>query len=206
MALAQRDTVLVSTPAHLRRLPETPDWGLASNRVRAVFSSGAPLPGDAARESSRLLGQVPIEVYGSSETGGIAWRQQKTRHDEEWTPLPNIKWRIDAEEGVLEIRSAHLPDAEWFRTADRARPGGGNRFLLEGRVDRVAKVGGKRISLGAIEERLRSSALARRPQPGGTSWRIAANWLSIASCAIFFVRRLSRWACHGFGVMSITCR
>jgi acyl-CoA synthetase (AMP-forming)/AMP-acid ligase II len=202
MALAQRDTVLVSTPAHLRRLPETPDWGLASNRVRAVFSSGAPLPGDAARESSRLLGQVPIEVYGSSETGGIAWRQQKTRHDEEWTPLPNIKWRIDAEEGVLEIRSAHLPDAEWFRTADRARPGGGNRFLLEGRVDRVAKVGGKRISLGAIEERLRTSALARdaralvieerRERIAAVVVPSATGWHKLAYCGKLAVNRILR--------------
>jgi acyl-CoA synthetase (AMP-forming)/AMP-acid ligase II/3-hydroxymyristoyl/3-hydroxydecanoyl-(acyl carrier protein) dehydratase len=159
--LAQRDSVLVSTPAHLQRLPETPAWELASKRLRAVFSSGGPLPADVARETRQLLGHVPIEVYGSSETGGIAWRQQQTAHHEEWTPLPNIKWRIDAEEGVLEIRSAHLPDAEWFRTADRARPAGYDHFVLKGRVDRIAKIEGKRISLGAIEERLTASPLAR---------------------------------------------
>lgn len=202
MALARRDAVLVSTPAHLRRLPETPDWELASKRVRAVFSSGGPLPADAARESSQLLGQVPIEVYGSSETGGIAWRQQKTRHDAEWTPLPNIKWRIDAEAGVLEIRSAHLPDAEWFRTADRARPAGGNRFLLEGRVDRVAKVEGKRISLDAIEERLKASPLARDARAlviEGRRQRIAAvvvpsatGWHKLAHRGKLTVNRMLR--------------
>jgi acyl-CoA synthetase (AMP-forming)/AMP-acid ligase II len=160
-ALAQRRCVLVSTPAHLKRLPETPAWALASKRLRAVFSSGGPLPRDVALATRRLLGQVPIEVYGSSETGGIAWRQQQTAQDEKWTPLPNVKWRIDAEEGVLEIRSAHLPDAEWFRTDDRARPAGDDHFLLKGRVDQIVKVEGKRISLGAIEERLIASPLTR---------------------------------------------
>ena len=82
---------------------------------------------------------MPIEVYGSSETGGIAWRQQQTAHDEKWTPLPNIKWRIDATEGVLEIRSRHLPDEDWFRTADRAIPVGDDHFMLIGRVDRIVK-------------------------------------------------------------------
>jgi acyl-CoA synthetase (AMP-forming)/AMP-acid ligase II len=159
--LAQRECVLVSTPAHLKRLPEIPAWAVASKRVRAVFSSGGPLPPDVAQETKRLLGRVPIEVYGSSETGGIAWRQQQTTQDEIWTPLPKVKWRIDAAEGVLEIRSAHLPDADWFRTADRAMPVGDDHFLLKGRVDRIAKIEGKRISLSAIEERLMASPLVR---------------------------------------------
>ena len=182
--LAQRDSVLVSTPAHLQRLPETPAWELASKRLRAVFSSGGPLPADVARETRQLLGHVPIEVYGSSETGGIAWRQQQTAHNEEWTPLPNIIWRIDADEGVLEIRSAHLPDAEWFRTADRARPAGHDHFVLNGRVDRIAKIEGKRISLGAIEERLTASPLAadaRALVVEGRRQRIAAVIVPSAS-------------------------
>jgi len=62
---------------------------------------------------------------------------------------------------VLEIRSAHLPDEEWFRTADRGRPAGEDHFILMGRVDRIVKVEGKRISLNAIEERLTASPLAR---------------------------------------------
>ena len=161
MKLAQRESVLVSTPAHLQRLPESSLWALAAKRLRAVFSSGGPLPVAVAHETRRLLGHMPIEVYGSSETGGIAWRQQQTAHDEKWTPLPDIKWRIQPEEGVLEIRSAHLPDEEWFRTADRARPAGENHFILMGRVDRIVKVEGKRIALNAIEERLTASPLAR---------------------------------------------
>lgn len=153
-AVAERDCLLVSSPAHLKRLPEHPGWALMSNRLRAVFSSGGPLSFDVACDAKRLLGVVPIEVYGSSETGGIAWRRQHTRMDEAWTPMAGITCRIDSEEGVLEVRSPHLSDENWFRTADRALCLGANRFLVKERVDRIVKIEGKRISLAAIESGL----------------------------------------------------
>jgi len=160
-ALPEHDFVLVSSPAHLKRLPENPAWTRAVERLRAVFSSGGPLPFDVVHETHRLLGRVAIEVYGSSETGGVAWRQQHTTRDEIWTPLPGVEWRVDTAEGVLEVRSPHLPDEEWLRMADRAMLMGNNRFLLKGRVDRIAKIEGKRISLSAIEGQLAGSPLVQ---------------------------------------------
>ena len=150
-ALAERKGMLVSSPAHLQRLSEHPAWAMIANRLRAVFSSGGPLSFEVAGNTKRLLGLVPIEVYGSSETGGVAWRQQHTGRDEAWTPLPGITCRIVSEESVLEVCSPHLPNESWFRTADRALFLGDNRFLLKGRVDRIVKIEGKRISLTAIE-------------------------------------------------------
>ena len=157
-ALAEREAVLISSPAYLKRLPEHPAWA-TTNRLRAVFSSGGPLSFDGACEARRLLGFVPIEVYGSSETGGIAWRQQHTRTDEAWTPMPGVGFRIDSEQGVLEIRSPHLPNEEWSPTADRATSVGDNRFLIKGRVDRIVKIEEKRISLAALECKLTASPM-----------------------------------------------
>jgi acyl-coenzyme A synthetase/AMP-(fatty) acid ligase/3-hydroxymyristoyl/3-hydroxydecanoyl-(acyl carrier protein) dehydratase len=157
--LAEREAVLISSPAHLKRLPENPPWATTSKRLRAVFSSGGPLSFDVACEAKRSLGFVPIEVYGSSETGGIAWRQQHTRMDEAWTPMPGITYRIDSEEDVLEIRSPHLPDENWFHTAERALSLGDNRFLIKGRVDRIVKIEEKRISLAKIERELTASPM-----------------------------------------------
>jgi acyl-coenzyme A synthetase/AMP-(fatty) acid ligase len=159
--LLERECVLVSSPAHLKRLPQNQALTMASKRLRAVFSSGGPLSLEVAQQSERLLGQVPIEVYGSSESGGIAWRQQRTERDQGWKPLPGVEWRVDADESVLEVRSAHLPDSTWFRMADRAAPADDQHFLLTGRVDRIAKIEGKRISLGAIEGQLKASRLVR---------------------------------------------
>jgi acyl-CoA synthetase (AMP-forming)/AMP-acid ligase II len=158
-ALSERDCALVSSPAHLKRLPENCDLTSAVHRLRAVFSSGGPLPFEVAQETQRVLGHVPIEVYGSSETGGIAWRRQHCEKGEAWLPFDGVAWRVDRDTGVLEIRSPNLPDDGWFTMADRAEPMGDGLFRLRGRVDRIAKIEGKRISLSAIESQLLTSPL-----------------------------------------------
>jgi acyl-coenzyme A synthetase/AMP-(fatty) acid ligase len=182
-ALAQRDSALVSSPAHLKRLQENSLLAPAVRRLRAVFSSGGPLALEVAHECKRVLGQVPIEVYGSSETGGIAWRQQASQLDEAWTPFPGVHWRIAPAHDVLEVSSAYLPNADWFRTADRAVAATDSRFLLKGRIDRIAKIEGKRISLSAIESLLLASPLvatARIIVLEGSRQRVAAFWPSSA--------------------------
>ena len=65
--------MLVSAPVHLRSLTllspgELPPLG-------RVFSSGAALPGETARLLGTRLGLWVTEIYGASETGGIAWRR-----------------------------------------------------------------------------------------------------------------------------------
>ena len=178
--LATYEAVLISSPAHLRRIPENPSWSKAARRLRAVFSSGGPLALDVAQECKRLMGRVPIEVYGSSETGGIAWRQQESSENQAWTALPEVEWRIDAigaEEEVLTVSSVHLPSKDWFRTADRAQAAGDGRFLLGDRVDQIAKIEGKRISLSNIERILMASSLvefARMIAVDGRRQRVAA--------------------------------
>ncbi len=158
--LALRSCVLIASPAHLKRLPEHLDWRGAVACVRAVFSSGGPLPVDIAHATGKLLCQVPIEVFGSSETGGIAWRQRTTTTDESWLALPQVEWRIAEGEDLLEVRSPHLADAEWLRVADRAQAhNDAGRFLLNGRGDHIVKIEEKRISLDAIEALLAASPL-----------------------------------------------
>jgi 3-hydroxymyristoyl/3-hydroxydecanoyl-(acyl carrier protein) dehydratase len=133
---------------------------------------------EAARHAAGLLGRVPVEVYGSSETGGVAWRQRRMgaagedvphgRDEcagEAWTPLPGVAWRRDAD-GLLEVRSSHAGGQGWQPLADRVEESGhdsaGNaRFVLRGRADRIVKIEEKRVSLDAIEAALRASGLVR---------------------------------------------
>ena len=142
---------LISSPAHLKRLPDSIAWQHISKRLCAVFSSGGPLPVDAAASVEQLLQQTPIEVFGSTETGGIAMRQGS---GEPWRALPGVQWQLVDER--LQIRSAHLPGDAWYTTADRARAAG-QGFELLGRVDRIAKIEERRISLTAIEQALTES-------------------------------------------------
>ncbi|WPB57074.1 AMP-binding protein [Xylophilus sp. GOD-11R] len=146
-AIAQGPCVLVSSPAHFKRLPSEADGLSAGAALRLVFSSGGPLPADAALSAADRLGCVPTEILGSSETGGIAWRRQAV-HGERWQPLPGVEWRI--EDDQLAVRSWHLPDDTWYRTADRATPVAGG-FALAGRADRIVKIEEKRVSLSAVE-------------------------------------------------------
>lgn len=155
--LARRSCVLVASPAHLKRLPDHVDWSAAAGQLRAVFSSGGMLAPDAALAAGALLGQVPVEVYGSSETGGIAWRQRQPGLADGWTSLPGVEWRVQGD-GLLEVSSPHIGGG-WVTLADRVRASGA-RFLLEGRSDRVVKIEEKRISLDALEDALCAGGLA----------------------------------------------
>lgn len=151
VAALDRPALLVSSPAHLKRMPDSLDWSNARAHLRAVFSSGGALPQDAATAASRLLGVTPTEIYGSSETGGVAWRQW---HDDApiWRALPGVDWRIVDDQ--LEISSPHLPTRQWWRSEDRAEPDGRQGFRLNGRADRIVKIEERRVSLGALERQL----------------------------------------------------
>jgi acyl-coenzyme A synthetase/AMP-(fatty) acid ligase/3-hydroxymyristoyl/3-hydroxydecanoyl-(acyl carrier protein) dehydratase len=171
--LAERTAcLLVSSPAFLARLPAHLDWARARGSLQAVFSSGGPLPAAASEQAWQLLAKSPTEVFGSSETGGIAWRR-RAQHGERWNLLPGIDCRVNAE-GVLEVRSPHLPDAQvWWETSDRAQvEAGGQGFTLLGRADRIVKIAEKRVSLTAMEHALQASA-----------WVLAARAVVLARVA-----------------------
>ncbi len=143
--------VLVASPAHLKRLPEELPWASVSGNLRAVFSSGGPLPDEALPLCLRLLGQTPIEVYGSSETGGVAWRQRQLDGALAWQVLPGVAIRV--EDGALQVQSPHTDSQGWQTMSDRVRvtPDG---FELLGRSDRIFKIEEKRVSLNAVEQAL----------------------------------------------------
>ncbi|MFJ3045523.1 AMP-binding protein [Herbaspirillum chlorophenolicum] len=154
-----RPWTLLSSPAHLKRFPEQPTLP-DTTQLRALFSSGGPLPADAARQTCALFGQRPLEVYGSSETGGIAWRQPEADpalRDDRWQSMPGVEVRA-SDEGTLEVRSPHLPDDMWFAMADLAEISDSG-FSLHGRADRLVKLEEKRISLDQIERLLLASGL-----------------------------------------------
>lgn len=147
--------VLIASPAHLKRLQASALGDLPS-RLLALFSSGGPLPDEALAPCAQQLGQTPIEVYGSSETGGVAWRQRAPGADaqEPWRALPGVEWQLEGE--TLKLRSPQLGGDDWFEAADRARAEG-QGFVLLGRADRIVKIEEKRVSLSAIEQALRAS-------------------------------------------------
>ena len=147
-SLSQTDFVWVASPALLKRMGDNLDWS-ALSCVKQVFSSGGALPSEAAESLHERLGQWPTEIYGSSETGGIGWRQGDTA----WQPFPGVELSLD-ETGALRIASPYLPAGHIEQSADAAEIGADGRFVLRGRLDRIIKLEEKRISLPMLEQAL----------------------------------------------------
>lgn len=155
----EQPLILISSPSHLARIPPQTDWRVLRARCRAIFSSGAPLSRDASLSAAQHFGFAPIEVYGSSETGGVACRQQSAEREVAWRAVPGVVLGIDSASQCLQIRSPYLnaePDGAWYVTSDKVELLGEHEFHLRGRADRIAKVEGKRVSLTAVEQRLES--------------------------------------------------
>jgi len=138
----------VGSPALLKRMGDNLDWPALSS-VRQVFSSGGALPADAAQSLQQRLQQWPTEILGSSETGGIAWRQGASL----WQPFAGVELSQDSD-GALLIASPYLPAGHVEHTADAARIAADGRFELLGRLDRIVKLEEKRISLPMLEQAL----------------------------------------------------
>lgn len=165
------DAALVSSPAQLTRLPELETLSAIAPRPIVIFSSGGALPTSTAMEFYRQLDEAPTEIFGSTETGGIAWRRQDL--DDAWTTLPGITVGCDADNALL-LRSTFLDDTAPLRVEDAIEWLADNRFRLLGRLDRIVKIEEKRLSLPDMEARLH-----------------AHPWISTASVTALSGRRQS---------------
>ena len=147
-AIQHEPAYWIASPAHLKRLDRKSPWaGIAG--LKAVFSSGGALPENAAQQIFSDGGQAVIEVYGSSETGGIAWRQQ----DQAWTLFSGMA--LSCVEGKWLLHSPYLPaEEQGLPLDDQISLLADGRFMLHGRSDRIVKIEEKRLSLVELEQRL----------------------------------------------------
>lgn len=134
-----------------------------------IVSSGAPW--DAAREADFLETRRALssrtrlfDVLGSTETGGLAWRDIGAMPASTFKLFSGVEIRAEAEKsGETEhfaVRSPYAePANEWIAVADRFAPppaGLDNKqyFVYRGRQDRIVKIGGRRVSLAEVERQL----------------------------------------------------
>jgi hypothetical protein len=87
-----------------------------------------------------------IEVYGSTETGGIAWRQQHTA----WQLFEGMA--LNCIDDNWQLHSPYLD--ELFSLDDNLSLQTDGQFMLHGRKDRIVKIEEKRLSLTELEQRL----------------------------------------------------
>lgn len=187
--------MLISSPAFLRRALPALDLEKLKNLLGPVLSSGGPLPPNVAAAYNASLDHLVYEVYGSTETGGIAYRSVTDADaPAHWQPLPSVEIKLDSKQEVLSIRSPMLPENEWALTSDSVRLYADGRFELRGRADRVVKIEEKRVSLPEVEQRLnqcptveaarvialagddeKRQILAAVIEPSATGWDMLSN-------------------------------
>ncbi len=136
--------LLITVPVHLSAM-------LRQDIIRApqsVISSAGRLDVGVAQQWYDRFGYEVFEVYGSTETGVIAHRNQLS--DAYWKPFPKVC--IDQHDGCLQVASPfiHGCDGEVFQSNDKVSLQE-HGFVLHGRADGIVKIAGKRVSLLAVE-------------------------------------------------------
>jgi acyl-coenzyme A synthetase/AMP-(fatty) acid ligase len=111
-------------------------------------TSGALLDSSLREQFYSLTGCQLSDLYGSTEAGGVAHRED----DGPWILQPHVEMRINGD-GFLEVRSESVSFGatdEFYSMGDLIRLEG-RGFVLEGRKDDVVKIGGKRVALGEVQ-------------------------------------------------------
>ncbi len=152
--LDDSEYVIIATPAFLKRTNESKSKLELKNCE--IFSSGGMLLPEVAKKSNEVFGSWPIEIYGSTETCGIAWRI--SRDGLEWSPYSHAEIKKN-EEGCLTVVSPYIKDPQGFSTADMIDILDDGRFLLKGRKDSIVKIEEKRISMTEVENRILETGL-----------------------------------------------
>lgn len=155
--LDDEEYMIIAVPAFLKRTIAERDGEKLNLKNPWIFTSGGVLLPEVAKGTSEIFGFCPMEVYGSTETSGIAYRQQ-TKDGQIWTPFANAKiWKNEA--GCLTIISPYIKDPAGFATGDLVDIQEDGRFILKGRADSIVKIEEKRISVTEVENRLLQSGL-----------------------------------------------
>jgi len=147
--------LLISSPAHLKRLVLDNVLMPIKKNISATFSSGGPLSFQTSQCFTQQMQQAPIEVFGSTETGGIAWRCGQVDKKSPWTLFPTLSYKAIEPTGQLAINSPYVVEHEYL-TDDLIQAIDAKSFYLLGRVDRTIKLEEKRINLAHVERCLLS--------------------------------------------------
>ena len=140
--------LFVTTPSFLAKAAAHPDFASLRGRLSAVVVSGGPLSAETVRAVVDATGVCPLEIYGSTEAGTVAWRRQSA--DGELCRLQAGVEATAGPDGALVVDSPYAM-ARPLVLSDAVAFAGPRRFRLLGRLDRRVKVLEEFVSLPAVE-------------------------------------------------------
>ncbi|APC97844.1 acyl-CoA synthetase family protein [Francisella frigiditurris] len=145
--LVKNDALIVTTPIMISHLDKPSIIGDDT----LVLSSASTLSREDALSFFNKYKKEVLEVYGSTETGVIAYRKQLEQPD--WKCFYGVDISTDINSQLI-VKSNFFSNSEQLM-ADKVELKENNSFTLIGRVDRIVKLAGKRLSLSAMETYLK---------------------------------------------------
>ena len=152
VASAGGSFVFVTTPSFLERVLRHPETASLKGRVVDVVVSGGALRAETSKAAVAILGVAPLEIYGSTEAGSVAWRRRS--NSDLFQLFDGVEGFADPK-GELVVKSRFAAESP-LATHDVARFVSAREFELLGRTDRLAKVLESFVSLSAVERALES--------------------------------------------------
>ena len=154
LSMIDDHTMVVTTPLYIKALNKL---GEKKDLSHSVFiSSTAPLATDDIVEFNKKFNTSIIQIFGSTETGGIAY---KTDNEEQWLPFDQVKVDVN-EDNELKVKSpfvskiiyengfkTNIGEIQTFDYIEMKESG----FKLIGRSSKIFKLAGKRYSTIQIE-------------------------------------------------------
>jgi acyl-coenzyme A synthetase/AMP-(fatty) acid ligase len=161
--LAAGATALLGTPLMYQLLAPVLPGLPGPLALRVALSSGGPLATGVAAEAGRGLGVPVRQIYGSTETGLIAYQPEQLADwpsDATGIAAPGVRLRVGEPDGSLFVQTPTLftgyvgddrPPAADYPTGDVARVDPEGRVFLLGRKNTFVNVGGRKVNPRRIE-------------------------------------------------------
>ncbi|WP_286272172.1 AMP-binding protein [Thalassotalea hakodatensis] len=145
-----KHVVLVSSPAFLSRLVEDNVIATYQHHLHVVFCSGGKLETSHALSLFEQFHKPITQIYGSTESGGIAYRHVCKPSDELWQLFPGVECDVESSSHRLLLHSPFVKE-ETIQLDDICQIEQGKLRLL-GRIDRTIKLEEKRVNLTHMEQ------------------------------------------------------
>lgn len=143
-----KNITFITNPAFLKRIDKS---SLKIKSKWTVFSSTGALDKEVNDLCIETFNTDAIEIYGSTEGGGMAYRKRSEK--DLWTRLKIVQLKVN-ENGSLFCSSGYTGEGFWVHVGDVVDMKNEDEFELLGREDSIVKIEGKRISVQQIDRQI----------------------------------------------------
>ena len=143
-----KNITFITNPAFLKRIDKS---SLKIKSKWTVFSSTGALDKEVNDLCLETFNTDAIEIYGSTEGGGMAYRKRSEK--DLGTRLKIVKLKVN-ENGSLFCSSGYTGEGFWVHVGDVVDMKNEDEFELLGREDSIVKIEGKRISVQQIDRQI----------------------------------------------------